>query len=45
MPVWDETKNGENQWKHGVSFEEAEELFTSGVEYLELYETTMEGFR
>lgn len=38
MLVWDEAKNGENQRKHGVSFEEAEELFTSGVEYLELFD-------
>jgi uncharacterized DUF497 family protein len=38
MLVWDETKNRENQRKHGVSFEEAGELFTAGVEYLELFD-------
>lgn len=27
-----------NRKKHGVSFEEARELFTSGVEYLELFD-------
>lgn len=38
MLVWDETKDGENQRKHGSSFAEAGELFTSGVEYLELFD-------
>jgi DNA-binding transcriptional regulator YiaG len=38
MLVWDETKNRENQRKHGVSFEEAGELFTAGVDYLELFD-------
>lgn len=38
MFVWDETKNRENQRKHGISFEEAEELFTSGVDYLETFD-------
>lgn len=38
MLVWDETKNRENQRKHGVSFEEAGELFTAGGEYLELFD-------
>lgn len=36
--VWDETKNLVNRDKHGVSFEEAAELFSSGVEYLEIYD-------
>jgi hypothetical protein len=36
--TWDPAKNVANQKKHGVSFEEAAELFTSGVEYLELFD-------
>lgn len=36
--LWDATKNRENQRKHGISFEEAEELFTSGVDYLEIFD-------
>ncbi len=35
---WDAAKNAANRKKHGVSFEEAQELFTSGVEYLELFD-------
>jgi len=35
---WDETKNQANLRKHGVSFEEAKALFTSGVEYLEIFD-------
>jgi uncharacterized DUF497 family protein len=35
--VWDEGKNLANRRKHGVSFEEAEELFTSG-DYLEIFD-------
>lgn len=35
---WDDRKNTKNQAKHGVSFEEARELFTSGRDYLELYD-------
>ena len=41
MPVevtWDPAKNVANRKKHGVSFEEAAELFTSGVEYLEVFD-------
>jgi uncharacterized DUF497 family protein len=34
--TWDRAKNLANQKKHGVSFEEARELFVSGVDYLEL---------
>jgi uncharacterized DUF497 family protein len=33
---WDQAKNLANQRKHGVSFEEASELFRSGVDYLEI---------
>lgn len=35
---WDESKNRSNQQKHGVSFEEARELFVSGVDYLEIFD-------
>lgn len=35
---WDEAKNGANRRKHGVSFEEACELFTRGEAYLELFD-------
>ncbi|HWO17669.1 MAG TPA: BrnT family toxin [Kofleriaceae bacterium] len=35
---WDEAKNRTNQQKHGVSFEEAHELFTSGADYLEIFD-------
>ena len=35
---WDPTKNAENQVKHGVSFEEASELFTSERDYLEIFD-------
>lgn len=35
---WDEPKNAANQQKHGISFEEASQLFTSGVDYLELFD-------
>lgn len=36
--LWDERKNRENARKHGISFKEAEELFTSGVDYLEIFD-------
>ena len=36
--VWDEAKNVANQRKHGISFEEAAELFRSGVDYVELFD-------
>ena len=35
---WDRGKDLANQRKHGVSFEEASELFRSGVDYLEIYD-------
>lgn len=35
---WDQEKARSNASKHGVSFEEASALFTSGVDYLELYD-------
>ena len=34
--TWGRAKNLANQKKHGVSFDEARELFVSGVDYLEL---------
>ncbi len=36
--TWDPRKNATNQQKHGVSFEEASELFASGVDYLEIFD-------
>ena len=38
--AWDEAKNVANKAKHGVSFEEASALFTSGTDYLELFDDT-----
>lgn len=35
---WDARKERQNITKHGVSFKEAEELFTSKVDFLELYD-------
>lgn len=35
---WDPAKNRANQEKHGVSFDEASELFTSGRDYLEIFD-------
>jgi uncharacterized DUF497 family protein len=37
---WDPKKQEANLKKHGVSFEEAAKLFTSSVDYLELYDST-----
>ncbi len=36
--TWDPSKNAANKRKHGISFQEASELFTSGVDYLELFD-------
>ncbi|MEX0890595.1 MAG: BrnT family toxin [Gemmatimonadota bacterium] len=36
--TWEEGKNRANRRKHGISFEEARELFASGADYLELYD-------
>ena len=38
--TWDEAKNHTNQRKHGISFEEAQDLFLSGADYLELFDET-----
>jgi len=35
---WDPAKNRANQAKHGISFEEASELFSGGGDYLEIYD-------
>ena len=36
--TWDSEKNEANFRKHGVSFEEAQRLFLSGADYLELFD-------
>jgi uncharacterized DUF497 family protein len=41
---WDEAKNLANQTKHGVSFEEAQELFASGSDYLEIFDEAHSDF-
>jgi uncharacterized DUF497 family protein len=35
---WDEEKASQNLRKHALSFEEASGLFTSGVDYLEIFD-------
>jgi hypothetical protein len=35
---WDAAKDEVNQQKHGISFAEASELFSSGVDFLEIYD-------
>lgn len=35
---WDEAQNVANRLKHGVSFEEAQELFTPSGDYLEIFD-------
>ena len=35
---WDEAKNLANQRKHGVSFEEAKQLFAEDGDYLEIFD-------
>lgn len=36
--TWDPSKDAGNRKKHGISFEEASELFTSGVPYLVIFD-------
>ena len=36
--TWDRAKSLANQKKHGVSFQEAGELFRAGVDYLEQFD-------
>ena len=35
---WDPAKDETNRAKHGLSFEEATELFKSDIDYLEIYD-------
>ena len=35
---WDPEKNRANTRRHGISFDEATTLFTSGVDFLEIYD-------
>jgi hypothetical protein len=35
---WDPRKDATNQRKHSIGFEDASGLFTSGVEYLEIFD-------
>ena len=35
---WNPAKDRSNRRKHGVSFEEVQRLFESGVDYLEIYD-------
>ena len=41
---WDEAKNSKNQEKHSVSFAEAQTLFTSGDDYLEIFDADHSDF-
>ena len=40
---WDPRKNRINRTKLGISFEEATRLFTSGLDYLEIYDDAHPG--
>lgn len=35
---WDPSKDRANRRKHGLGFDEVQELFTSGIDYLELFD-------
>ena len=35
---WDDAKDHSNQQKHGLSFAEAQRLFESGADYLEIFD-------
>jgi uncharacterized DUF497 family protein len=35
---WDDAKDLDNQEKHGLSFMEAQRLFESGADYLEIFD-------
>ena len=41
---WDEAKNFANRRGHGISFEEAEQLFASGSDYLEIFDEAHSDF-
>ena len=36
--AWDDARNRSNQRKHGLSFEEARQLFEEGDDYLEIFD-------
>lgn len=39
MPFeWDDAKDKANRERHGLSFEDVVELFTSGVDFLDIYD-------
>ncbi len=38
MIEWDDAKNAANRKKHGISFEEARQLFDAGGPYLEVFD-------
>ncbi|HKI82348.1 MAG TPA: BrnT family toxin [Pseudodesulfovibrio sp.] len=40
---WDEAKDSANLLKHGLGFAEAATLFTSGVDFLEIFDDTYLG--
>ncbi len=40
---WDEAKNLENRRKHGLSFEEAKNLFAGESDYLEIFDEAHSG--
>ena len=35
---WDDRKNRRNRLKHGISFEEAGDLFITGTDYVEIFD-------
>ena len=41
---WDPAKDHSNRRKHGVSFAEAQRLFESGVDYLEIFDAAHSEF-
>ncbi len=41
---WDPAKDRSNRRKHGVSFAEAQRLFESGVDYLEIFDAAHSEF-
>ena len=38
---WDDAEDLNNQRKHGLSFAEAQRLFESGVDYLEIFDARL----
>lgn len=40
---WDEAKDRANRMKHGVSFRQASELFTSNADFLEIFDDAHSG--